>query len=148
VKSPAKLLLFALILAGACKEDNYQWNIYLENKSNQDVHVKLTSSRDSTSKSIYIKPNEEVYIQTGSDMGKGISYYALQTTENYLQYDTCYVIFNDTVALLYSAYENSDRNILFTRNYTRSDGNGPKKYTNYDYRYRITEQDFLDAEPF
>jgi len=117
----------ASLVFSSCKEDNYQWNIYLENRSNQDVHIKLTSSSDNTSKSIYMNPNEEVFIQTRVDKGVGISNYALQTTDAYLQYDTCFVIFNDTVALVYSAFEHSERNILFTHNYTRSDGSGSRK---------------------
>jgi hypothetical protein len=93
-----------------------------------------------------MKPNEEVFIQTHIDMGPAV-YYALQTTDAYLQYDTCFVIFNDTVALLYSAFEDSEKNILFTHNYTRSDGSGSRKYKHFNYRYTITEQDFLNAEP-
>jgi hypothetical protein len=147
MKSPVKLLLFALILASACKEDYYKWNMYLENKSNQSVHVKLTSSTDSISKSIYLKPNEEVLINSGGAMGRSLSPYPLEINVSIFQYDSCFVIFNDTVALIYTYTENFERNILLGNTYTRIDGSSSRKYTHNNYRYTITEQDFLDAEP-
>jgi len=138
----------ASLLFSSCKEDNYRWNIYLENKSNQEVHVKLTSRMDSTSKSTYLKPNEEVFIQTQSRRGKSVSSYALEVRDGLLVYDTCFEIFNDTVALVYTYDEFSERNILFTRNYTQSAGSGSSlENANENYRYTINEQDFLNAEP-
>jgi hypothetical protein len=137
----------AALLHSGCQEDNYSWNMFLENKSNQNVHIKLTSSTDSISKSIYMKPNEEVLVKADSDMGKSLTPYPLEKSIGSFQYDTCFVIFNDTVALIYTYTENFERNILIGFTYTKSGGNSSRKDIHNNYRYTITEQDFLDAEP-
>jgi len=144
MKTKIYFLIFVIVGLVGCKESNSSSKVYIVNKSSATVELKFTLGHTNESKTFTLFPNKEILTKEISGMGnEGIPSYPFE-----IQYDTCKVIFNDTIALNYILYMDNDRNILHTRNYSKSDGSGSRKYDHFIYRYTITEQDFLDAEPF
>jgi hypothetical protein len=143
MKTKFFLLVFITIALVGCKESNSSSKVYIENKSSATVELKFSLARTNESKTVRLYPNQEILTKTISGMGNsGIPYYPFD-----MQYDTCSVIFNDSLFIEYSLYQKNERNILFTDYYNVSDGTGSRKYDHFIFRYTITEQDFLNAEP-
>jgi hypothetical protein len=62
-------------------------------------------------------------------------------------YDTCNVIFNDTLRIHYVRNDGNPRNILHIENFARNTEEKNRIYSIYD-NYTLTPDDLANAEPF
>jgi hypothetical protein len=140
----AAFTVVVFLLFSSCIELTRTHEVEVQNRSTANVTLQFTSSFFSPTDSIVRLANGKNYLVFTSDMGNAPPHMLFEGR----YYDTCHVIFNDTLRLTYFIGDSNVRNILVLDNYHRETIKDTKRSFVFRDTYTLTPEDFENAKPF